>query len=899
MKFITSLLLCLAAINFCFCQTDTVYKETKEYTCTFKYSETSTNSNKNTNYIIEEISKSIPKILEYTQVSFTYIDKLSITNIPKSNKKEIKNYKISFQIVPEKPTGDILYKTFDISDVLLPGKIEIEYSANEKGILKPFKNSTECIKNSTNKTFIISQVYIDSIPFEIPQIKIEKINFTYNDSDLYHFKIKTQLIKDYYNSEFSISAAKEKLSEINLTYIDLVKVYDIKLKEIEKTMTEIYNKDFIAKLGLYSHDPIDFINKFSTLNVKVKTLRSKINEMLSTLDVVNYNKAIECLSKNDTTNALNYLKKSAIANPYYSPAFLLMARILYLKNELTESGKNLINITTRLNPNQEILKQVIKLADSLDKRFIARGESSILAEDYHAALNILNDAKNFCSNIKVINCPESLQKSIAKAKYGIYKSFLIVSKKAVDTDNLDIAEIYITNAKDFQDTNSSDIISSSEADNLLSQLITGLTTHSISLNSKSLYDSAYVILQDISNLCYKYKNNACDNKYKAVMTVTKQGIYKSFIKKAKDYIKYNDPVKAEETIVLAKKYQQENPADIPSAIAADSLTGQLKEKYYMKYISDGISYLKLQNGISALHSFGMAKDIERNYIVKPDTLLDSLLHASAKPYISNFIQKGNMHTWGNEPGKAKEMADTVKVMMKMYNLENDSIINLSFADLETKISALYCKQANEKYNESCTTAKQKISLNNYAEAYDYYQKAIAVTQSNSRCKISDTDAKSGITKYQEAAKYQKLRNQSDSAVRLKLYNFAIDKYYEAEKLAASLNMEQYGLSHIPFEKYIISQNESYILNAAKYFSGKNNSEKTFSLLNILANRNFSDSTVFLCQEQLARMLSKTDYYSNPNQKPAELIKKYTSNNKWFLTFRKTYILCWKEYKKKK
>jgi hypothetical protein len=880
-------------------QSDTVFKSKLNNEYIIKYSEDSSIQNKNNNAVIEEISKSIQKILDYTQIRFNYTACISATDVSKSNKKGFKKYEIVINVSPENPVGDILYKSFDISGILIPSitSFSIIISENDGSKTKAFSSGQIQIK--TGNKFSTSITFTDSLLFSNPEIKLKDIQFHYSDSSLAVFKAKTQYINDYYNSEFILDALQEKYESIDLSYADLTKIYEIKLKEIEKSLAEIAGKNYIDALGLYSNDPIDFINKYSTLNVKVKNLRIQINSALSTIDKVYYDKGKEYFSKNDTANALLYFEKSSVANPYYSPAFLQLARIYFYKGELINSDQNLINITTKLNPDQLTLKQVIQLSDSLMAGFIKKGESYITDENYHEALKYLNEAKTFCTSVKVIICNETLLKDIAKAKYGIYSSFITVSQKAVDNDKLDLANIYIVKAKDYQIENSTDIISSQEADILLGILVTGLTSQGISLNNQMLYDSALVVLNNVSVLCKKYPDISCSNKLVPAITVAKQGIYKSFIKKAEEYIKLNEPAKAEEIITAAKKYQQENSSEITLALATDSLSGKLKEKFYQKYIADGISYLKLHQGINALHCFKTAKEIEKNFLVMRDKSLDSLIDASAKPYVSDYIEKGLVNVWGNEPDKAKAVSDTVRLLMEKFKITQDSTLNSALASLDSEITVLYCKHAEDKYNEYYRTAYQKISLQKYTDACSYFQKCLAVVSSNSTCAINNSTALSGIAKYQTAAKYQKILNQSDSAALAGSYSLAIDKYYEAENFSATINLAEYGLSHMAFSKYITLQDKNYILKTSEYFYRKKNFSETFICLDILRFHNYSDSTITEFQNEMASELCKVDYSSDPEQKSSAAISKYPVSDSWYQPFRKTYLACWKELKKKK
>lgn len=898
-KYISLLFLFMLSISISYCQSDFLFSFKTDSTYTIKYSSTNPKTDPSSNKIIEEISKSIPKILEYTNINFNYTIEVSGTDISKVNKKDIKKYSIAINARAAKPFGDTEYKAFNLSEVLLPGLADISFTISESDGSNDHEIMTKKIQCANKSNFTSSIIFNDTLPYLNPVVSLKTIRFYYSDSNLITFNTRTKLIDDYYNSEFQITAAAEKLAEIDLSYVDLIKIYEIKLKEIEKTIAEISAKNFISELGLYSNDPIDFINKYSSLNVKVKDVRNKITDKLSSLDKVYYAKGIEYLVKKDTTNALTYFKKSTAANPFNCSSILQLARIYFYKDILDTSGMNLVNITSNLNPDQATLKQLIHLSDSLNLKFIEKGEQRIAEEDYNEALKILNEGKSFCTNVKVIECSETLLKDIAKAKYGIYSSFITVSQKALNADKLEIARIYISKAKDYQIENSTDIISSQEADDLLSRLIIGLTDQGISLNNQMLFDSALVALENVSELCSKYFVSTCTYNLLPAIASAKQGIYKTLIKKAEEFIRINEPVKAEAMIAEAKKYQQENSAVISVSLATDSLSDMMKEKYYQKFIADGISYLKLHEGINALRCFNTAREIEKNYTIARDTTLDSLINATAKPYVSDYIEKGLVNVWGNEPIKANSIADTVKLLMKKYGLSQDSSILVSLADLQSKISALECKLAEDKYNEYYRNAYQKISLLNYTEAESYFQKCLSVAGKNSSCDISTETATNGISKYKNAAKYQKLMTQSDSSLKVGSYRMAIDKYYEAESFAASANLSDYGLSHTSFDNFIALQNETYILNTSEYFFNKNNIPQTFYCLDLLRKHNFADSLSDNFQKMIALKLSTSDFNANPDQKSSIAITKYPAEDSWFLPFRKSYFSNWKELKKKK
>ena len=886
--------------NNCYCQNDTVYTGKKESSYIIKYADNPTALDKNSNYIIEEISKSIPKILTYTQCSFDYNSKFYIIKSSKQSKGNKKIYSVSVSVTDGKTTGDILYKTFSIAEFLKPdlGSFSIIVKNISGNTSYTLPVSLMKLTNGAGTSVKIS--FQDSLPLPKFELTFNDISFHFSDSATAMVKRKLQLINDYYNSEFVIAKALEKLKNINLENVEMIKVYDITLKEVEAVITQLDNKDYIKKLGLTSNDPIDYTGKYKEVTQKVQNKRLMLNQMLYTLDKVYYQKGLEYLTNSDTTSALKFFEKSTVANPYYSPAFYQIAKIYFDQKKLDNAYPNITTITTTLSPDQALLKQTIQLGNNIYAAYLAKGEELIASEQNHKALEVLGNAKTFCSNTPAISCNEILQKDIAKAKYGIYNSFIIVSQKAVDKEIYYIAEIYTIKAKEYQKENSTDIISSAEADKLLGQLVKGYTAKGLSFNIQLRFDTALTLLEKAYGLCKAYPEIKCNDKLIAAISLAKNGTYRLMLKKAAEYIQSGNPEQAERKIAEAKIYQSSNTTEIPNSNAADSLTVLIKKLWYEKYISDGIKNLNMNEGMKALSSFSSARALEKEYAVKKDTLLDSLMIASARPYILDYIEVGCVRTWGNELEKAIIISDSSRILQKKYALENDTLILNALKDLDTKIKNQQCKNSQESCNEFYRLAFKSIAKKLYIEADAYFAQFIATTHKNSNCNIKDSLAILNKAKYNAAAVYQRKLHESDSLASISKYYDAINKYIECDSYYNSHDMSVFGITHLTIKDYLSSRKDNnYIYKCATYYLDKADISETFYYLEILRKKYYPEENTSDLQNKIAVKLANTDFAANPKSKPLTLINNYTGNNTWYKNFKKTYLLTWKELKKKK
>jgi len=210
MKFFICLFFSLITTNFCFCQANVIFKEYKEDSLIIKYTGIPTNKENKSDYIVEKLSKNIPKDINLTHYTFSFSYKVIITKTGKTSKDGGKIFSASIEASNKKCTGDVYYKSFSIANQLSPSAFDFTL------LIEDVRNNT-----LTPIPFVIPVKYgfgkKENIEFRddatdsIAKIKLTNKIFYYNDSIIALFNNRIQLIDDYYNSTSIISSAFEKL----------------------------------------------------------------------------------------------------------------------------------------------------------------------------------------------------------------------------------------------------------------------------------------------------------------------------------------------------------------------------------------------------------------------------------------------------------------------------------------------------------------------------------------------------------------------------------------------------------------------------------------------------------------------------------------------------------------
>ncbi|NVO01783.1 MAG: hypothetical protein HXX09_03705 [Bacteroidetes bacterium] len=874
-----------------FSQNLIVFEQTKNESYLFKNSNTPTQSQIISNFFIQEIAKSIPKIISYTQYTYSYDQSLRII------KEQNGNYTATVELKNGICAGDINFKGYSVAECLIPSKIDFKVTVqNDAGL--------------TIKTFVINQVPVKTQYAKIAEFKfndtvqnpkykliVENKNFYYDNVAKEVFEKKISLIHDYYASDMQMGNGFEKIQSMNLDNIDLIPLYSIKIKEVQQLIEMLNSKHFAQNLNLIAFDPIKFQDKFMDLNQKTNNLAAVINQLMATLDQVYYKRGLEYLVNGDVDKSIYYFNKSIEVNPFFAPSHLQLAKIEFSEGNLDKSGKILKTILVQMNPDPTTYNLVIQLCNSIYFSYIGNGEKMIGLEKFNEALTEYAKAKDFCNTTPGIVCNDALGKGIARAKYGIYNSFLTVAKRSFESSELELAEHYTMEAKNFQKANNNDIFSCSEADALLSQLADAYTTKGLNLNNQNNFEKALTNFTKAFGLCQSSTNLVCSEKLKNGNKVAKIGYFKTMLASAKESLQQNNLLKAEELINKAKAYQTANSEDITSVLDANDILAQIKYQYYLQFIHEGSQFVAYQQFETALGKLELARDLENNYTFKKAKNLDSLFQVAAKPIIIENIKKGNIKVWGKDIEGAKTILNNAISQQSKYVLTEDKDISKAITELKGKIFSQECFMAQEDYDKFYAKAQQAVNIKKFIEAETNYDAAIKVASDFVSCSISAQNSTDNKFKYITAITYQKLLLETEKVLKNENYSQTLEKFNAADKYYYQNEIKKFEIGNIQLFDFIKGQNnQNFISYCVNYYTENKNYNEALSLLKILKDRNYPQNYSKGYQEKLGQEMAIKDKSENALADPKENLTRYISGDKWFKYFNKAYTKAWKSKK---
>jgi tetratricopeptide (TPR) repeat protein len=886
-KLLVFLIIVLSANGFLYAQNSVVYQNIINEEGTIKYSLQVENDQQEKNFIIQQLALSIPKKAEFTEYSYTFS---VILRVQKAG-----DFKFNATVETDnyKCFGDIHYKGFDISDVLIPSKLDLILSVFS-GNLPKLDNkhiANAPMKFGYNKIFTAQ--FIDSTVIPAFSINISNKKVIYDTVSTGSFVRKRKLIDDYYLSELQMADATKLLEKIDYKDVDMAIVYDIRLMDVEKIVNQLFQKDFPARLFLANYDPINYIDKFNKLSTETIKARNELNKNLSILDKLLYEKGLDFLKKNDIKNAVLYFNKTIDYNKYYAPAHYQLARMLYRKDSIYHSSEIIMDIFTNMNPDPETYKNLILLSDSLMKSFMVNGAYYLKTEKYNEAVECYETLIKFCSSTSGLKCADESYKSLSLARFGIFKSYLDVSKRAIDGNRLNLAEVYVLEAKAFQKKYSRDIINDEEADVMMARLAKAYITLGDSSLNRKKYEKALDYYGKAISLCDSNDNIKCPEDINYKISRSKNGLFEEMVKLA--YIQYKNKNinRAEVIMAEADDFKKTNPKDITRNAGYDSVMYKIKYLRYHEIVKESRYLSVFASYNEMIERMKLAKELEKTFRIPSSRLMDSLIDIYAKPFIQKSIKNIYPLVNAGKTDSAKVLAAIQENNIKELLLAGDTSLTNKITDVKYYIIHVECTSSMSYFNEAFQRAIELANTNDFIYSVVYADSALSIAKKHIDCAIDTSDIFSLKERHKKPVVYQKLlvlannnyfRSKFDSSL---YYYLKAEKYFNTERIVNS------GLKHISVENFILNKNnEKFIFFGINYLADSIYCDKSLFLLKEMEKKSFQNLLLKDEQQKLGRNTAIQDKKVQPANKARQNFKTRIGKDKWFKYYKNAYYKAW-------
>ncbi|MFO8088047.1 MAG: hypothetical protein R6T91_09650 [Bacteroidales bacterium] len=796
------------------------------------------NNQRITNQYLEAFSKSIPRILAYTTYQVHWHQKIQYENTTITN--SIQGLRLS---------GYTDYRGFSMKDFLVPAKVIYTYDLSYQGIALSFSDT---LTRTTSRSAV-------QVPDSLSEKKLTFEDFHYQfffqEEQAQKFRTKMQAIDQYYLDFPILKNTLEKVASIGTANLNMLPIYSANLREAESVLKQLKNRSYQSILNLEETDPLEFLPRFQNLNSGIAFKRQRIDRQLKNIDRLFYQEGINYLNT-DTSIARAYFEKAIQSNPYYSPAYLEIARLNLTQHKLPEAASAIEHILQQLKPDTATYQKIMSFNDTLLTAFINKGKHLLDMEDYNAAVAILERAKHFCDSTPNYTCQAPVDKYLSQAKYGIYKAYTDVARKAIDNERPEMALRFIQQVDRFQQNNSRAIISNQEIKGLYAEtaeLFIKKARLSLDLNE---FKAALAHLQKADSIC---PDADCRKRTESSIVKAHQGIYENLLKESKTEYQNGYYQQAVQILSKADKYLLDHQKHTRKSSSHDTLKKSIDYQLYRSNLKKGSTFLNFSKPKTALSHFLEAQHLLNQYHFEHNDTLDTLISAAARPLILSALKQGELKLWGHKYQQAFDILNDIEKDTAKYHLENDFLIAQKISSFEHELTKAFCQEVSDSIQTTKEQAYSLLKKDKYIQAELLLEQSLALVQRHAICSLPARPVTDTLELYEDVFRYFRSKIRLDSLRSQKKYEETItlirqmQENYENHKLVAAkagkISLTKYGGSQ---------QDDALKVYYLRYQLKQQQNKKALVLLRTISSKLLKSKKGKQWQKEIAERMARED-----------------------------------------
>ncbi len=865
--------------------TDTVYENTANNSFVFEYSSSPPNEHSINNFFIREIAKFNFTSLYNTRFVYNYSIHKSITQTSPNF------FVVSIEFTGEKCTGDIYYRDFNISDILIPEEVDFNVTVIDKNNYIETREFKEVTVNAENK---FSVEYSFEAPYKNVAyvLKISDINFYSEKKDRQKFFDRINSVDNYYASIAAIDYAMDQFVKIQLKPSAIVETY-LQIQELERIYSHVTNSDFIKTLDIEHHDVAGYFEKLTHFKRNLQRYDSYYDILLNSVDYLKLKISPSEIAQGYINQISDYFILAQHVTHSQSTYFYNLGRVDYNHTSINgiQSGLNKILLKT---PYCNDLNQIYKVFEQeIFGAYMEKANFFIRQENYYIAKGILDNAECFFKTISRKSEPVELRILISKADYGIYDSYLHLIDRAIDVGNYDLAENYIDKAQSFQQDNSASIISDEHIRRISEKLATLYLQKGSQLNKDEDYSNALYCFEQAQKICYNINEYNYEYEIRHGLIQSKNGWYDSLIALAGLNLESG---KIEVAIALmdeAKSLMNKYESKILPSEQSNLIISRINYYYYNSLISEGEKFLDSGNYNLAYQKFLDAFHLEENSDFAYSDKLPKLFAEAATPVLEDICSLGEVKVQNHQLDEARAIYDKCLRLQDEYGLIYEPRLQQGLTLLNNNIFNAHCEYENQEFDAIIVLFNNAVKQGDFISAIDFLNQTDEIVSKNYYCEFDRALVAELKQTYSPAAEYQELAKTAQDALNSNDHQKFIEVHQKMEILSENYEVIRKYIEPLPLHYlFSVKKNLALLESSVNYFENRDEYETALKLLKVLEANNFSDKDTKGIQQKLANKLALADKEDATALDPKLNVEKYTEGNPYYKHFKKTYIKSW-------
>ncbi|MFN8153260.1 MAG: hypothetical protein U0Y08_03095 [Bacteroidia bacterium] len=363
-------------------------------------------------------------------------------------------------------SGDIRYKSFDVSDLLIPVQLKFELRLKRPNGTIRSEYQTALINNEQPEATGFTNTDSADRSF----VSFEPVNPVFQFDNTNSFESRIKLINDYYKAIRDMDEGFAVLQSVTPENLDAFRQNQKNLATAESIFQDITSFPYESRLSLQIIDPGRYLNKKAAFRDLLLRKKQDMEIVWSTLHLKFFERGLNQIKKGNYLRAEELFLWSLEVNPGFSPALLQLAILDYTNGHLLESMCKADDILFNMPADPQTRSTTIQLVRDIYGSYIQAGNDEIRKKNYAKALDQFESATRICKKYHEVKCDDNLYNGISAAKTGIYTEILDEARDFIVLNDLDRAENSAIHALNYQQENRNDVHDAMQGNTLLKSI---------------------------------------------------------------------------------------------------------------------------------------------------------------------------------------------------------------------------------------------------------------------------------------------------------------------------------------------------------------------------------------------------------------------------------------------
>ncbi|MFU8842367.1 MAG: hypothetical protein ACNA7V_01020 [Bacteroidales bacterium] len=851
---------------------------------TIRYTPDNAEKHQTNNFFIRELARLKMATLQNTSFSYHYIDTRKLEKI------EPYTFKVHVELSGIKCTGDIHYRGFDMTDILVPNFADLEIIVEDKG--NYIHRETFQRVQTDGQVFSFSSVFESFDESDNFEIFISKVRFYSDDADKDLFTRRVNIIDSYYASIEAMDIIIMELSSMKYLQGQLIKNL-IKINEYERIFKVIERSPFVAALNLGQHDVAGYFTRLRQFQIQIETARARLQRNIKAIDSINPQITLDMIADFYVNEISRFFFRSQSVSHTLQTYYYSLGYVDFNASLLSSLQSGLPEIIMKTAYDKNAGLAIEQLKTGVYKAFIAQAESFIEKEQFNVAKGLLINADKFYRSAFGQQVPVELNILLSKSNYGIYNSYLHLIDRAVDIGNYGLAENYMDKATKFQSENASTIISNNHIHKVTEQLVELYINKGFNLAGKDEFREAIYCFEQANRLCFSIKRFNHDYLIKHGLSRSLNGYYNQLLAKAGESMESGNLTKARSQLESANELAMKYPSQIIPSENIDAIEYNLNYYVYLQEIEAGNKYLNRGNFNMAFEHLHRAFELEVYYNLEVYESVHELFAKAATPYLVYLCSIAEVKVTKNKLDEARDIYEQCFTMQREFGLNYEPKLQASLALLNNNIFSKNCEMANLRFEGILNHFKRTVESADFVHAMEVLHETTGLFHVNYFCEFDKSQVAILEAQFKPAARYQILAQEAQKALLGNDKQRFTELYKEMELLSQTHEVIRKRIEPLPLHYlFSVKKNLAFLETLINDYQSPDEFETGLKILHVLAANSYSGKDVKSIQQGLAQKLAAADKLSADAGNPRVNVEEYTSGNSWFRHFKKTYLNSW-------